>query len=190
MASPEQISRLIRVVAAVAFLLANGCAHQRTSEADLPVGKPRERAAEPASTPQLAASPGVLVPSERLQRDCDLKPPSDPTQVSDFNDGLLRIQGTDKLDRVALCMLQGSLRGVALTVTSYADDRNTGAYNQKLGVHRAQSVRDYLIFRGVPQSRIEMHSLHSREATLSAPTRGQPARNVELGEADDRTSSR
>jgi peptidoglycan-associated lipoprotein len=42
----------------------------------------------------------------------------------------------------------------AFTVEGHADERGTREYNIALGARRAQAVRDYLVSRGIPASRM------------------------------------
>lgn len=66
----------------------------------------------------------------------------------------LRAEGRHALDQ-----LVGELRNAAETgiihVVGYTDSQGTEAYNQKLSERRADSVRDYLIHKGVPANRID-----------------------------------
>ena len=48
----------------------------------------------------------------------------------------------------------GHYERYALTIEGHADERGTREYNIALGARRAQTVRDYLISRGVPAQRM------------------------------------
>jgi peptidoglycan-associated lipoprotein len=48
---------------------------------------------------------------------------------------------------------------VRLRLTGHADERYTDEYNLVLGTRRAESVRDYLIRKGINGSRLETASL-------------------------------
>lgn len=48
---------------------------------------------------------------------------------------------------------------VRLRITGHADERYTDEYNLVLGTHRAESVRDYLVRKGIDGSRLESASL-------------------------------
>ena len=58
-----------------------------------------------------------------------------------------------KLDQVATALLAIPARN--LIVEGYTDSQGSDAYNQGLSQHRADAVRDYLVQKGYPASRIQ-----------------------------------
>ena len=75
--------------------------------------------------------------------------------------------------RAAKGELLNAFPQVRLRITGHADERYTDEYNLVLGTRRAETVRDYLIRKGVNGSRLETASLgetapldpgHSEEA--------------------------
>ncbi|MEM9735818.1 MAG: peptidoglycan-associated lipoprotein Pal, partial [Pseudomonadota bacterium] len=64
------------------------------------------------------------------------------------------------LDAEAQATLQGQAEwlasnpGTSATIEGHADERGTRAYNLALGARRANSVRDFLVARGVDPSRL------------------------------------
>ena len=59
--------------------------------------------------------------------------------------------------------------GVQVRIEGNADERGTREYNLSLGSRRANSVRDYLVSRGVPESRISTLS-YGKERPIDGGT--------------------
>ena len=59
--------------------------------------------------------------------------------------------------RQAGAVAQPLQRSTAFTIEGHADERGTREYNIALGARRAQTVRDYLISRGIAANR--MHTI-------------------------------
>jgi peptidoglycan-associated lipoprotein len=64
----------------------------------------------------------------------------------------LTVQARSTLDKQAMWL--GRYNRYSFTVEGHADERGTREYNIALGARRAQSVRDYLVARGVESSRM------------------------------------
>ena len=70
----------------------------------------------------------------------------------DFNKSVLKVGGAVKLDELVT-----KIKGVQLDVviaTGHTDSVGSDAYNQRLSVARAESVKAYLVSKGVPANRI------------------------------------
>ena len=59
---------------------------------------------------------------------------------------------TSTLDRQAAWLLRNS--GTQITVEGHADEQGTREYNFRLSARRAAAVRDYLVTKGIPDSRL------------------------------------
>ncbi len=71
----------------------------------------------------------------------------------DTDSATIKPESYPDLDRaVSLMMTNERLSG---TVEGHTDDRGSDAYNQKLSQRRAESVRQYLIGKGLPASRLD-----------------------------------
>lgn len=57
-----------------------------------------------------------------------------------------------------------------ITITGHADSIGSKAYNEKLALHRAQAVRDYLITKGIPAERILALSDGSSKPLVTCPS--------------------
>lgn len=71
----------------------------------------------------------------------------------DFNSAALRPKGKENLDKVVdLLNLNENL---SITIEANTDSRGSDAYNLKLSIARAQSCVDYLISKGIKESRLK-----------------------------------
>jgi len=129
-----------------ATFVAVGCATQETEKpapqaptpapAPAPAPTPAPRAAEPKPAPKPVA--------EKVTFAADV--------LFDFDRAVITPEGKAKLDD-----LSGKMGGMSLEVAiaiGHADRIGTAAYNQRLSVRRAESVKAYLISKGTPQNRI------------------------------------
>jgi peptidoglycan-associated lipoprotein len=69
------------------------------------------------------------------------------------------------LQTLANCMKDGALKGKGIRLIGRADPRGTEEYNEKLGLERAKSVKDYLVKAGVEEARIETLSRGKEDAS-------------------------
>ena len=79
----------------------------------------------------------------------------------DFDKSSLRPKGKEMLNEAAVNIL--GLKGEKIEVLGHADRLGPTAYNQKLSLQRAESVRDYLVSRGVASERIVTRGLGESE---------------------------
>jgi OOP family OmpA-OmpF porin len=134
------INRLSTVLSAIVLLAFAGCAStpEPTPEAPRPV-------AAPAPAPRPAPTPAPSGPKAE-------KITTASTVNFDFDRYVIRPDARGKLDD-----LVGRLRNVSLEViiaVGHADRLGGDAYNMKLSVRRADSVKAYLVSKGVATSRI------------------------------------
>ena len=99
-----------------------------------------------AEQPKIAVPPPVAV-----------KPSAEKITVAadalfDFDKADLRAEGKAKLDDVA--SKAGALKIEAITAVGHADRFGTDKYNQKLSERRANSVKNYLVKKGIAADRI------------------------------------
>jgi len=100
---------------------------------------------EPA--PEPAAAPTTAAVSEAPQ-----KPSSDSVYFA-FDSSELDAAATATLDAHADWL--NANRDVSITIEGNCDERGSREYNLALGQQRADSVRDYLVSRGVSSTRID-----------------------------------
>jgi len=82
-----------------------------------------------------------------------------------------------KLNEVADALLKGNAES-KIVVEGHTDSQGSASLNQDLSVRRAQSVRDYLVSRGIAADRITAQGLGS--------TRPVAPNNTAEGRADNR----
>ena len=133
-------NRLSTVLSAIVLLAFAGCAATPEPTPPPPAPAPRALPTPPPPTPAPAAAP---------------KPEKVTTASTvnfDFDRYVIRPDAQSKLDD-----LVGKLRNVNLEVViavGHADRIGGDAYNMKLSVRRADSVKAYLVSKGVAASRI------------------------------------
>lgn len=70
-----------------------------------------------------------------------------------FDKSNVRPDAAKELDKLVSVMKE--YPGMAIKIESHTDSRGSGAYNEYLSDKRAKSTRDYIISRGIDESRIE-----------------------------------
>jgi len=115
-------------------------------------------ATKPAPTPPPpppAAAPAPVAPSIVPGSAEDLRVNVGDTVHFDYDKYAVLDADKATLQRQAAWL--GKYPNVKVTVEGHADERGTREYNIALGARRAQTVRDYLISRGVAANR--MHTI-------------------------------
>jgi OOP family OmpA-OmpF porin len=134
-------NRLSTALSVIVLLAFAGCA---TTPEPTPPPAP---APAPAPQPLPAAPPAPPKPAPKPE-----KVTTASTVNFDFDRYVIRPDARSKLDD-----LVGTLRGVTLEVViavGHADRLGSDAYNMKLSVRRADSVKAYLVSKGIAASRI------------------------------------
>jgi OOP family OmpA-OmpF porin len=161
--------------AAIALAVLVGCA---TTEEPKPAPAPVPAPATPAPAPAPAPAP-VVIPEAP-------KPPPPPKPVAekvtlaadvlfDFDKSVIKPDGKNKLDD-----LSQKIRAISLEVViaiGHADSIGTDAYNQKLSVRRAESVKAYLVSKGVEPNRIYTEGKGEKQPVASNKTNDGRAKN-------------
>ncbi len=84
-----------------------------------------------------------------------------------FRTGDAHLSGQDIDQLTTLGQLAGSMNGVKIQVSGYADPRGSAQYNAALSKDRAQSVAAVLTNAGLPEDRIVIAALGANGATAS-----------------------
>lgn len=92
----------------------------------------------------------------------------DLTVEFDFDSARLRPESQPLLERLASAMNSDGLRGLRFRIEGHTDAVGSADYNMRLSNRRAQSVGDFLGFRGVDQARLE--SVGKGASELIVPT--------------------
>lgn len=85
----------------------------------------------------------------------------------------------ENLDRLAECLTEGPLKGEQVRLIGHTDPTGSEAFNQKLGLSRAQRVGQYLSKQGVSADRIRYESRGPKEAS-GDPERYPNERRVDI----------
>jgi OOP family OmpA-OmpF porin len=98
----------------------------------------------------------------------------------DFDKSVLKAEGKAKLDDLAT-----KVRGINLEVViaiGHTDSIGSDAYNQRLSVRRAESVKSYLVSKGVEPNRIYTEGKGEKQPVASNKTKDgrQKNRRVEI----------
>jgi OOP family OmpA-OmpF porin len=102
----------------------------------------------PAAAPAKAAAPAPAAAPKPAATKVTLAADA----LFDFNKADLRPEGKAKLDKLA-----GDVKGIKLEVilaVGHADRLGGDAYNQKLSEKRAESVKAYLVSKGIEANRV------------------------------------
>ena len=148
----------------LALAFAAGCATQEPPKpppapAPAPAPTPAPRAAEPKPAPKPVA--------EKVTFAADV--------LFDFDKSVIKPEGKSKLDD-----LSNKVRGINLEVViaiGHTDSIGTDEYNQKLSVRRAESVKAYLVSKGVEPNRIYTEGKGEKQPVATNKTAEGRAKN-------------
>lgn len=122
-------------------------------------------APKPPAPKPAAAAPAVTQSKITLQADT----------LYDFDKSTLKPEGKATLDKIAADLSKIKLE--VIIAVGNTDSIGTDAYNMALGQRRAQSVKDYLVSKGVDQSRIYTESKGKSNPVASNATAEGRAKN-------------
>jgi OOP family OmpA-OmpF porin len=159
----------------LAALFAAGCATQQ--EAPKPAPQP---APKPAPAPAPAPAP---VPTQEVKPAAPAPKPKPVAEkvtfaadvLFDFDKSVVKPDGKSKLDDLA-----GKIRGINLEVViaiGHADSIGSDAYNQKLSVRRAESVKAYLVSKGIEPNRVYTEGKGEKQPVADNKTKEGRAKN-------------
>ena len=83
------------------------------------------------------------------------------------------------MQTLADCMLTGPLSGKSIRLIGHTDPRDTPGYNEKLGLERAERVKQYLVAHGIDTARVQVESV-GEDAASPAPKDWAKDRRVEV----------
>ena len=143
----------LKLAAASTFLwLLASCAtapEPQPAPLSLPVPPPAQREAAPPPRPAPAPAP-VAAPKR-----CDAAVTFQNEEVFAFSKSELAQAAKARLDRDVLAKLAGCASVEAVVIEGHTDRMGSQQYNQKLSERRAESVKAYLVSKGVDRDRIE-----------------------------------
>jgi OOP family OmpA-OmpF porin len=152
-----------------------------------PAAAPAPRAVPPAPPPPPAPKPAAAAPvTEKVTMSADA--------LFDFNKSVIKPDAKGKLDD-----LVSKVKGVTLEVViaiGHADRIGSDAYNNKLSLRRADSVKAYLVSKGIAANRIYTEGKGKKQPVKDCPAMKdrkklieclQPNRRVEIEVVGTRT---
>lgn len=149
-------------------LAAAGCARRSADQAaayyypDEPSSAPDRRADEYLGRGELPLTVSGIFLDQELVTACEIRLP--PKAYFEFDSADLDLESNRTLSDVATCVTTGPLRGRKLELVGHTDPRGSDDYNKQLGRSRAESVRDFLLDQGLPQSTLSTRSVGERDA--------------------------
>jgi OOP family OmpA-OmpF porin len=156
--------------------------------APAPAPAPAARPAAPAPA-VVAPAPAPAAPRPAAP------PPAAATKVTyaadaffDFDKSVLKAEGKAKLDD-----LVGKVKGINLEVViavGHTDSIGADAYNQKLSVKRAETVKAYLVSKGIEKNRVYTEGKGEKQPVADNKTKEGQAKNrrVEIEVVGTRTN--
>jgi OmpA-OmpF porin, OOP family len=136
-------------------------------------------------TNELCWRDGTWTPATAIA-DCDgaLKPPPAPVSEKvtfaadafyDFNKATLKPEGKAKLDDLVSKM--GGINLEVIIAVGHTDSVGGDAYNQKLSVKRSESVKAYLVSKGVEKNRVYTEGKGKKQPVADNKTAEGRAKN-------------
>jgi len=135
----------------------------------VPKAAPKPKPAAPTPAPAPAPKPAAPAPKPKPAA---ISPASAKVTMSadalfDFNKSVIKPDAKSKLDG-----LVGKIKGVNLEVViaiGHADRIGSNAYNNKLSMRRANSVKAYLVSKGIPANRIYTEGKGEKQPVKDCP---------------------
>ena len=99
----------------------------------------------------------------------------DAKTLFDFDKAVLKPEGKAAIDSQVVGRLNQIQKLEVVLVTGHADRLGSDAYNQDLSLRRANAVRDYLVFKGVPRDRIETLGMGEKQPVVQCDQKDRKA---------------
>ena len=124
-----------------------------------PAPKPAPKSAGPAAKPKPAAAAPtpkpVAKPAAAAPKRCDATVTLQNDELFAFNKAEVNAAAKARLDKDVLSKLPGCATLEAVVIEGHTDRLGSQQYNQKLSERRAESVKKYLVSKGVAAGKIE-----------------------------------
>jgi OmpA-OmpF porin, OOP family len=160
----------------VALAFAAGCATEPPKPEPKPAPPPAPKPAPPPE-PKPAPKPEPEKPKPEPEKP---KPVAEKVTFAadvlfDFDKAVVKPEGKSKLDDLA-----NKVRGVNLEVViaiGHADSIGSDTYNQRLSVRRAESVKAYLVSKGIEPNRVYTEGKGEKQPVADNKTSDGRAKN-------------
>jgi OmpA-OmpF porin, OOP family len=159
----------------IALAFAAGCATEPEKPAPQPAPPPPKPAPPPEPKPAPPPAPEKPKPEPEKPKPVAEKITFAADVLFDFDKAVIKPEGKSKLDDIS-----NKVRGVNLEVViaiGHADWIGTDAYNQRLSVRRAESVKAYLVSKGIEANRIYTEGKGEKQPVADNKTREGRAKN-------------
>jgi OOP family OmpA-OmpF porin len=162
----------------VALAFAAGCATEPPKPEPKPAPPPAPKPAPPPE-PKPAPKPEAEKPKPKPEPEKP-KPVAEKVTFAadvlfDFDKAVIKPEGKSKLDDIS-----NKVRGINLEVViaiGHADSIGSDAYNQRLSVRRAESVKAYLVSKGIEPNRVYTEGKGEKQPVADNKTRDGRAKN-------------
>jgi OmpA-OmpF porin, OOP family len=165
----------------IALAFAAGCATEPPKPEPTPAPPPAVKPAPPPA-PKPVPAPAAEKPKPVAEKP---KPVAEKVTFAadvlfDFDKAVIKPEGKSKLDDIS-----NKVRGINLEVViaiGHADSIGSDAYNQRLSVRRSESVKAYLVSKGIEPNRVYTEGKGEKQPVADNKTRDGRAKNrrVEL----------
>jgi OOP family OmpA-OmpF porin len=162
----------------IALAFAAGCA----TEPEKPAPQPAPPPPKPAPPPEPKPAPPPPPPAPEKPKPEPEKPKPVAEKITfaadvlfDFDKAVVKPEGKSKLDDIS-----NKVRGINLEVViaiGHADWIGTDQYNQRLSVRRAESVKAYLVSKGIEGNRVYTEGKGEKQPVADNKTREGRAKN-------------
>ena len=157
----------------VALALAAGCATEPAPQEPKPAPPPAPKPAPPP--PPTPRAPEAPKPAPEKPKPVAEKVTFAADVLFDFDKAVIKPEGKSKLDDIS-----NKVKGVNLEVViaiGHADSIGSDAYNQRLSVRRAESVKAYLVSKGVEANRVYTEGKGEKQPVADNKTKDGRAKN-------------
>jgi len=158
----------------VVLAFAAGCATEPPKPEPTPAPPPAPKPAPPPA-PKPAPVPEKPKPAPEKPKPVAEKITFAADVFFDFDKSVIKPEGKSKLDDVS-----NKVRGINLEVViaiGHADSIGSDAYNQRLSVRRAESVKAYLVSKGIEPNRVYTEGKGEKQPIADNKTRDGRAKN-------------
>ena len=160
----------------VALAIAAGCATEPPKPEPKPAPPPAPKPAPPpAPKPAPTPEPEKPKPAPEKPKPVAEKVTFAADVLFDFDKAVIKPEGKSKLDDIS-----NKVKGINLEVVigiGHADSVGSDAYNQRLSVRRAESVKAYLASKGIEANRVYTEGKGEKQPVADNKTADGRAKN-------------
>lgn len=159
----------------VVLAFAAGCATEPSKPEPKPAPPPAPKPAPPPPPTPRAPEPAKPKPAPEKPKPVAEKVTFAADVLFDFDKAVIKPEGKSKLDDIA-----NKVRGINLEVViaiGHADSIGSDAYNQRLSVRRAESVKAYMVSKGIEPNRVYTEGKGEKQPVASNKTKDGRAKN-------------